>query len=434
MRAAWLALLASGCLALVGSDDGSPVQQPGPHDDHGVTVFLTGGERGALEPCGCATGQLGGLARRSTVLALERPDPAAALTLSCGGLLRDTSALDALTLQTAMQALGAMAYDAHVPSARELALGHEALEAGRRSGVPWLAANVVSKDGDRRAATQPLFVKTVGDHIVSVIGLVLPEDPAPTEFVITDPLAALEASRPTPGSTPVIVVSGAIADVRALMSRASSRWAETLVLVGDPQGGPTTRPLDDHIISSGQRGHYMLVAYAGHAHDAPRVIPLDESWPSDPSMGVLIAIHRQRIVMEGVLDDLYERTDPPGGLGYVGPEACADCHAEAFAAHAGSRHSHAIDSLRPEERFLDPDCLACHSTGFGLKTGFAGLDKTPDLARVGCESCHGPGSAHVIEPFQQKMIKDVRCTTCHDAENSPDFDRAEYWPKVRHGL
>ena len=33
-----------------------------------LTVFLTGNELGALQPCGCSGGQLGGLDRRSAVL------------------------------------------------------------------------------------------------------------------------------------------------------------------------------------------------------------------------------------------------------------------------------------------------------------------------------------------------------------------------------
>jgi hypothetical protein len=403
-------------------------------DDVVVPVFLTGGERGALEPCGCATGQLGGLARRATVLAIERPDPAAALTISCGGLLRDTRPLDALTLETAMQALAAMQYDAHVPSARELSLERTAVERGLRSGVPWLATNVVSRHPDNSFGAIAQLVKTVGEQTLAVIGLVLPAESPPADFIISDPLAALAGFDPPPGSLAVIVISGATSAARTLMSEAGARWAEALVLVGDPLGELTTRPIDDRIISSGQRGHFLLVAHAGHAHDAPRVIPLDESWPPDPSMDALVSIHRQRIVMEGLLDDLFERTAPPDGLSYVGTASCMGCHAAASAAHADSKHAHAIEALVPDERYLDPDCLACHTTAFGQKSGYAGRLKTPDMARVTCESCHGPGSAHVDSPFLKPMIKQVHCTTCHDSENSPAFDRALYWPKIQHGL
>jgi len=53
--AAWLALVAAGCMAVAGSDTEPPAQQPAAHDDHGITVFLTGRVRGAIDHRGYAT-------------------------------------------------------------------------------------------------------------------------------------------------------------------------------------------------------------------------------------------------------------------------------------------------------------------------------------------------------------------------------------------
>lgn len=39
-------------------------------------------------------------------------------------------------------------------------------------------------------------------------------------------------------------------------------------------------------------------------------------------------------------------------------------------------------------------CLPCHTTGFGLIGGFVSIEKTPDMAGVTCEACHGPGGAY----------------------------------------
>ncbi len=39
----------------------------------------------------------------------------------------------------------------------------------------------------------------------------------------------------------------------------------------------------------------------------------------------------------------------------------------------------------------DPTCLPCHTTGYKKKGGFISIEKTPDLAGVQCEECHGPG-------------------------------------------
>ena len=73
--------------------------------------------------------------------------------------------------------------------------------------------------------------------------------------------------------------------------------------------------------------------------------------------------------------------------------------------------------------------------------------KTPQLENVGCEDCHGPGEKHCNaelgnnEKLQEKLRKAVRitkeeskkqqCTSCHDGDNSPDFDFDTYWPLDR---
>jgi hypothetical protein len=60
-----------------------------------------------------------------------------------------------------------------------------------------------------------------------------------------------------------------------------------------------------------------------------------------------------------------------------------------------------------------------------------------------CENCHGPGSRHVElaeagedNPGESvrltKANAKARCETCHDGDNSPDFEFEAYWKKVEH--
>ena len=67
---------------------------------------------------------------------------------------------------------------------------------------------------------------------------------------------------------------------------------------------------------------------------------------------------------------------------------------------------------------------------------------------AGCEDCHGPGEKHCIAEaggdveLQKKLRKAVvvtkeesekrQCYTCHDLDNSPDFEFETYWPIVEH--
>ena len=67
---------------------------------------------------------------------------------------------------------------------------------------------------------------------------------------------------------------------------------------------------------------------------------------------------------------------------------------------------------------------------------------------MGCESCHGPGGNHnraelqgtdeEKERYRKALVvtkqeaRDSHCATCHDLDNSPDFDFDTYWPDVEH--
>jgi hypothetical protein len=141
---------------------------------------------------------------------------------------------------------------------------------------------------------------------------------------------------------------------------------------------------------------------------------------------------------------------------YVGSFVCRRCHDHAYDVWQKSAHSHAYRTLaeakRPENRQYDPECIVCHTVGFGYRTGFADAVKTPHLKDVGCESCHGPASLHVSNPSnlewrrrlnpwkklsaaKRKDSIDQLCQKCHDVDNDVTwvhggFDRK--WPKIAH--
>ncbi|MEW5975046.1 MAG: multiheme c-type cytochrome [Acidobacteriota bacterium] len=113
---------------------------------------------------------------------------------------------------------------------------------------------------------------------------------------------------------------------------------------------------------------------------------------------------------------------------------CIGCHSEAHAVWEKSKHAHAIDILKQQKKEFDTSCVGCHVTGAGMSGGFVDLLQTPHLANVQCEACHGPGNAHANDPGQSKMMKvgSTVCLTCHTKTNSPEFEFAPYWAKVKH--
>jgi hypothetical protein len=114
--------------------------------------------------------------------------------------------------------------------------------------------------------------------------------------------------------------------------------------------------------------------------------------------------------------------------------------------------------LNPPRNY-DPECISCHVVGwdpgrfFPYQSGYESAEKTPHLKNVGCEDCHGPGEFHVAAEnghnvaLQKKLQKAMRitqaeasdprsgrqnCFTCHDGDNSPDFEFKTYWPLIEH--
>lgn len=126
----------------------------------------------------------------------------------------------------------------------------------------------------------------------------------------------------------------------------------------------------------------------------------------------------------------------PTTADYVGSQACQSCHAKEFETWEASPHGHAVETLTKAGKETDADCLQCHTTAYGKNGGFpegAPVVHHPDLARVGCESCHGPGGDHVGEGARRVgtilslgdkcdscVILKV-CGTCHDDANDPGF-------------
>ncbi|MEE3332162.1 MAG: multiheme c-type cytochrome [Myxococcota bacterium] len=140
----------------------------------------------------------------------------------------------------------------------------------------------------------------------------------------------------------------------------------------------------------------------------------------------------------------------PTAADHVGSEVCQSCHTNEYATWAASPHANAMASLEAKGEQANTDCQKCHTTAPGKTGGFpsgAAPADHPDLARVGCESCHGPGGDHVQDATTKLgsivslgdkcdscVILQI-CGSCHDAVNDPDFEFSvqEHIDRQRHG-
>jgi len=128
---------------------------------------------------------------------------------------------------------------------------------------------------------------------------------------------------------------------------------------------------------------------------------------------------------------------------YVGDNAtkCKMCHPDQVKTWEKWDMAKAMDSLKGDMA-KNEKCLKCHVTGWGAESGFKSMEKTPKLAGVQCEACHGPASLHMAAPITdkekrratvEKPTKDT-CLACHNKEyfGFKEFDYDKALPKIKH--
>lgn len=148
-------------------------------------------------------------------------------------------------------------------------------------------------------------------------------------------------------------------------------------------------------------------------------------------------------VLESLRLDLEARTRAraegvrknPSARDYAGAAACLPCHAGAARAWNASAHSHAWATLEKASQTLNPLCLQCHTVAYLKPNGFIWSGTHPHLTAVGCEACHGPGADHVANPTNVRMgptSGETTCRGCHTPGQTPDFDFATFWERIKH--
>jgi hypothetical protein len=141
---------------------------------------------------------------------------------------------------------------------------------------------------------------------------------------------------------------------------------------------------------------------------------------------------------------------------YVGNAKCKMCHMKEHKAWSATPHAKALANLQAADaektgamaKALNvtitdspaktDGCVKCHVTGFQLAGGYPAADsvKTAGMAMVSCESCHGPGSAHVAAAMADKKkfintaVSANMCMQCHTATTSPKFNFEEFKKKI----
>ncbi len=420
-----------------------------------LDIWFTCDTNGRIEPCGCFSGQYGGLTRVSTVLAsTSRPG----LKLEIGNAIAGGEDYHILQFRYLLAAQGRLGYAALNLGAREASLSAESLRTlAKDSPVPLISANVLDA-ATGNPVVEPWRVVETGGLRVGLIGVVRSSKTDTHESVhIEDAFEALRRVIPTAKEKSDVLVCMAFTDETGLQEIARAFYELPIILGGDvSQPSQSLERVNQSWILATTNESRAL----GEIHTSwnPRTKSLGpvageitlmrDSIPEDPVIAAFSRDYRKEIRTTeldidrpGLDEDVIQGAVPAAS--YLGSEACAGCHPSAYASWRKTQHAHAFDSLVRKDSDADPSCINCHVMGFGEPSGYRRSLKGERLVHVGCESCHGPGSEHVTarvsvvpgEEVFQKMrpVGPGFCVQCHHGEFSRPFRYEEFWPLIEHG-
>jgi len=415
------------------------------------------------------------MSRRHTFLRQLVADGWNPVPIDLGGLSRSTGEQAEIKLRTSFDALKKMDYRAIGLAGDDLRFPPEDLISATVNDegalAPFVSANVVVLGMESRF----LVLETAGAKlgITSVVAgkqrdeLVESIDPGTT---IEEPAEALKQVVPQ--------LKEAGCDFMILLCFASPEESQALAQQFPEfnfvvtSGGPDEPPLELATVTGGtaklvQLGHKGMYAVAiglyGKGKSRYQRVPLDSRFADSPEMHEFMVSYQDQLKtlgwegldVSGVLHERAKGADDANAQ-FVGAEACGKCHSQAYSVWKGSKHSHATETLTKLDppRQFDPECIACHATGWDSEHyvpylgGFDSIAATSHLAGNSCENCHGPGSGHVAaeaarEPKVREEMRSLMrlnlaiaeqktCRGCHDLDNSPTFDFKTYWDKIKH--
>ena len=447
-----------------------------------LALVITGMEDGYIEPCGCAglERMKGGMARRYTLFKQLRDQRWPVVGLDVGGIARGFGRQAELKFRTMVEGKLKMGYDAITFGADDLRLpAGELLSVA--AGVdgqpsPFISANVGLFGFDAGLTAKTRIIEAAGMKIgvAGVFGKQYQSEIHNSEIEMADPEAALKKAVPELKKKADFLVLLANATMQESIEL-GKKFPEFNVVVtaGGPAEEPPATPKKIEgasaiLIEVGHKGMDAIVL--GLFDDKEKLlryqrVPLDSRFAAAPEMKLLMAAYQDQLKAIGFaglgLRPVPHPLQQTNGR-FIGSAKCESCHEISYniwkksgmTKTSGHRRAYqALEKLDPPRNY-DPECVSCHVVGwhptrfFPYQSGYESLEKTPELINAGCENCHGPGEKHAAvelagsEELKQKYRKAVvvtkaesekqQCMTCHDLDNSPDFDFETYWPYVEH--
>ena len=443
-----------------------------------LLLFFTGFLDGYIEPCGCAgpDQMKGGLSRRHTCLQQLQRKGWEVLPIDAGNLNKGFGLQEELKFNFVIdEAYRLMHYQAAGLGSRELLFPTDTLFLYTIDvpGSPkrYTSANVGLLEFTPELMMPYRVLEKAGIKIgvVSVMGDMLLRNITNEDIVtahaadkLREVLPKLEEEQ---CDKKVLIIHGMDNEITQLIGQFADQF--DFILPNNTPAEPPLQPKtigDTWVLEVGEKGRYAVAIGLFEDRKVPmryERIPLDARYDSSPTILELMKMYQDQLRESG-LAGLGIRPIPNSRLetqgNYVGVQSCTDCHDTAHSIWRRTGHARAWQSLKEmavPPRDFDPECIACHVVGWNAmellpyQGGFLSERETPRLVSVGCEACHGPGEHHARAEMganaalQERLRLAIRlpvdgglarrhCLTCHDGDNSPNFDFETYWEKIEH--
>lgn len=413
-----------------------------------LVVIYTGDSGAEVESCGCNDLAYGGLARRATLVNIIRDAYPDAVFVDTGDFFSpNVGEQDRLKNAITAAAYGSFGYDAVNLGEDDFNFGADFLAglAGEYN-IPLISVNVVGSDD---APYAPAYKIVERDGLrVGIVGFLDADVAALKDFggaaaaPHKKPLA--RAVEDLSSRVDLIICLAHVGNVDRARAFAGKCPKDIAVVIGGHRGGRTPRAEEI-------KGRWMVYTRSRNRYVGMLKLTLDEENRVGAAENEVLPVTRETALDEKTqvfVDEYYvalrelveakkllkpPEDVPPGGFIYVGSNECAECHDAQTDQWKRTGHASAYESLADAGREMDPECVACHVTGYGFRGGFLWTKKPPISTDVGCEECHGPGEGHARSPaLKTATVTEETCTRCHDAERSPSFDRETYFARVEH--
>lgn len=361
-----------------------------------ATILYTGAINGELEPCGCSPEtQSGGLARLSGYVKRNIDALKPVLIVDAGNSLAPDTAQGRLKSEALTKSLSAIGFDAAAfysattPEAQVPLL--DTLKGRVLSDLPGGAKGLSAERGG------------IGFNV------------------------SIDWKARKKGMVNVLLTNRPLADVDP------KGWDIVLSSSGETIEEPLRK--DGALLSAGYPKGQKIGVITVETGPDNRVSKLSHRW--QPLGGDIKDDPEVRAILNGYEDkvaELAKDTEAKSATQgqYLGAAVCVECHRPYSESWEKTRHAGAFTTLERLGKHRNPECVACHTTGYGEEGGFLSPAATPALKGVQCEACHGPGKEHQGEFTPMRAVDKGVCLKCHTKENSPLFDYERYYERIKH--